>query len=266
MSQPAVDSASYLPTVARKHLTMPIGKDLYDYEDRYQRVFEAGALYWNDPDTNPFLAQVVEGLPRGSNCVEFGCGEGYQARFIASRGHAVTAIDLSKTAIEKAIRETPPGLSVRFLVGDVTDHEIPGLPPATFELAVNIGCLHMMAESEDRSAHLDLVYRSLARGGRFFLQNGLALSDVQTTSHEEEQQLVEMKRHSIKQTHELREATIPTAQGPKTLMLPRCPACKMLSLDDYRRELEARGFIIISAERHRGQNFGYEAVILAEKP
>ncbi len=72
-------------------------------DDRYRRVFGAGALHWKYPQPNPHLRQVADMLAPHSKCVEFGCGEGYQARFLASFGHRVIAIDLSPTAIAKAI-------------------------------------------------------------------------------------------------------------------------------------------------------------------
>jgi hypothetical protein len=63
-----------------------------------------------------------------------------------------------------------------------------------------------------------------------------------------------------------RETTVPTSRGPKTLSLPCCPACRMLSLYGYRQELTTHGFRVLSAQRHGGLNFGYEAIIVAEKP
>jgi protein-L-isoaspartate O-methyltransferase len=74
-------------------------ESLYAYENRYRQVFDAGALYWNDPRPNPHLAQMLHHLPVPSRCVEFGCGEGYQAYLMASYGHFVTAIDLAPTVL-----------------------------------------------------------------------------------------------------------------------------------------------------------------------
>ena len=239
---------------------------LYAYDDRYRRVFDAGAIHWNDPEPNSSLARVLDQLPRRSRCVEFGCGEGYQARFIASRGHSVTAIDLSPTVIAKAIRETPPGLRVRFIVGDVTDPVSLDLPPSCFQLAVNIGCLHMMANDEDRAAHLGLIHRALVSGGKLFLQNGLDPDDVTPASAEERHELAEIREHKALAPGHPVQNTIVTAEGPRTLMLPLCPACRMLSLDGYVRELADHGFRILSAERRGSANCSFEAVILAERP
>ena len=110
------------------------------YDDRYKAVFAAGALHWNDPRPNAGLLRVVSQLDPGSECIEFGCGEGYQAYLVSSLGHSVTAIDLSPTAIDKARRNALSGSRVRFLVGDVTDPPSLNLPDASYHLAFDIGC------------------------------------------------------------------------------------------------------------------------------
>ncbi len=51
----------------------------------------------------------------------------------------------------------PEGLDVRFLVGDVTDPDSLDLRSCSFQLAVNIGCLHMIAETEDRDKTRDPI-------------------------------------------------------------------------------------------------------------
>lgn len=59
---------------------------------------------------------------------------------------------------------------------------LPQIEENTYNLATNIGCLHMMAENEDRVAHLTEVKRILVDKGLFFLQNGLSLEDVKPKS------------------------------------------------------------------------------------
>ena len=235
------------------------------YEDRYRLVFAAGALHWNDPRPNVHLSHLLEQLPEHVQCIEFGCGEGFQARLAASQGHTVTAIDLSPTAIAKAIRETPSRLQVRFLVGDVTDALSLGLPEAGFDLAVDIGCLHMMAEDEDRADYLNAVRALLKTGGRLFLQEGLDLDDVSPQSDDEVHGLAELKAFQAKPAGHPVPNTIMTPGGVRELLLPLCPTCKMLSLQEYTQELASHGFRIMSAERTPGVNCRYEAVVVALK-
>jgi SAM-dependent methyltransferase len=247
---------------------MPKQKSLYDYDERYQRVFTAGGLNWNYPSPGPALSRFLDRQPRHLDCIEFGCGEGYQARFMASRGHPVTAIDLSPAAIAKAVRDTPAGCNVTFLVGDMTDAASLHLPEAAFDLAIDIGCLHMMTEDEDRTSYLELVCRVLKPGGRFYLQEGLREGEVPpgtvATAGTTGLGLSDPPR------------TIMTADGVREVRLPILPA-RMLSLEEYLAELTRHGLNIVSAERTTGYqdpssapltgiNCDHEAVIVAAKP
>ena len=240
-------------------------KGLKAYEDRYQAVFAAGALHWNDPRPNPHLSRLLNQLREHSDCIEFGCGEGYQARLIASQGHTVTGIDLSPTAIAKAIRETPPELQIRFLVGDVTDVSSLHLTGRNYDLVVDIGCLHMMAENDDRANYLNLVCNLLRRGGKFFLQNGLDLDDVYPQSEDEAKELAELRALQAEPAGHPAPRKIVTASGLREISIPLCPPCRMLSLNEYSRELATHGFRVLTAERTAGVNCRFEMFIVAER-
>ena len=205
---------------------MPKQQSLYDYEDRYKRVYAAGGLNWNNPTPNPALSRLLDSLPGRSNCVEFGCGEGYQAHFMASRGHLVTAIDLSPSAIAMAIRQTMKDYPVTFLAGDVTDAASLHLPPATYDLAVDIGCLHMMTEDEDRTGYLELVRSVLKPGGRFFLQEGLRNGDIEPKPEKSGKH----EAGSLEPSAGDLPRTIITADGVREILLPLLSAL-MLNLE-----------------------------------
>jgi SAM-dependent methyltransferase len=244
-------------------------KSLADYEERYKQVFAAGAQYWNDPRPNIYLSRVMDQLPAHSRCIEFGCGEGYQAYLMASRGHFVTAIDLSITAIEKAIRNTPENLYIEFITGDVTEAFSLNLRAESYDLAVDIGCLHMMTEDEDRTNYLKLVYTVLKRGGQFFLENGLDIGDISPESEDEAKRIDEIRKSYIEAVKAQQSSTplprtIVTANGVKEVLLPLCPA-RMISLKDYVQELEHHGFQVLSAERVKGSNTSYEAILISQK-
>ncbi len=109
-------------------------KSLDAYEERYRLVFAAGALHRNDPRPNANLLDVLSRFRTRSRCIEFGCGEGFQAALMASHGHFVTAIDISPTPIVKAKRMLKPGQQVDFVVGDMTDASSVNLSDASYEI------------------------------------------------------------------------------------------------------------------------------------
>ncbi len=108
---------------------------------------------------NPFERRALE-VVRGS-ILDFGCGLGNFALEAARRGHDVTAVDASPSAIE-CIRATAKRekLPVQAIAADVTEHPVEG----TYDTVLSIGLL--MFVSEERA--LDLLaqlQRAVHSGG-----------------------------------------------------------------------------------------------------
>ncbi|GAA1020262.1 MULTISPECIES: class I SAM-dependent methyltransferase [Amycolatopsis] len=71
-------------------------QDAQFWEDLYrsrEQVFSG--------EPNGVLVTEVEGLPPGQ-ALDVGCGEGGDARWLAARGWQVTALDISRTALQRA--------------------------------------------------------------------------------------------------------------------------------------------------------------------
>jgi len=240
-------------------------QSLYAYEDRYKKVFDAGGINWNNPKPNSELDMILKKIPQKGRCIEFGCGEGYQSRFVASKGFNVIGIDLSISAIMKAQRETPIGMAVSFIVGDITEKSLLSLIEGTFDLAIDIGCLHMMAEQEDRNNYLSNVWSILNERGLFYIQEGIDLQTITPESIEEAEQIKQLKEIQTRPTGTLLSRTITTIDNKKQIELPLCPKGKILSLEGYIDELKENGFKMVSAKRKGGANQSYEAIILSRK-
>jgi SAM-dependent methyltransferase len=88
-----------------------------EYWDKYfQELGDSGDdLDWGGRWIEPFLAPLREGDVR--SILELGCGTGNDAVRLAREGYALTAIDLSTEAIERA--RTNFGAGVNFLVADM---------------------------------------------------------------------------------------------------------------------------------------------------
>jgi SAM-dependent methyltransferase len=238
--------------------------DLDAYEIRYRLVFDSGALHWNSTGPNERLLQLAYALPVPSRCIEFGCGDGYQARLLATLGHAVTGIDISPTAIAKASLRIDIGTSIDFRVGDVTNPKSLGLSERSYDLAIDIGCLHMMVEDMDRSDYLELARTVLKTGGLLFLQGGLALTDVESQSRAEAEELAQERAAQSLPPASPLPRKIVTLWGEKEISLPLLKA-RMSSLQEYVREIEGHGFNVLSAQRSRGVNCAFEAILVASK-
>jgi len=70
--------------------------DSSGWDERYR----ATELVWS-AEPNVFVAEVTKQFPAG-RALDLACGEGRNARWLASQGWEVTAVDFSAVAIEKA--------------------------------------------------------------------------------------------------------------------------------------------------------------------
>lgn len=84
--------------------------------------------------------RVAEFAIQPCRAIEFGCGTGTNAVWLAEKGFVVTAIDISPTALTRA-RERAEGanVAVNFVAADVT--ALPDLG-APFEFFFDRGCYH----------------------------------------------------------------------------------------------------------------------------
>jgi SAM-dependent methyltransferase len=105
---------------------------------------------------------VLNRYGRGSTVLEFGCGPGFFAPYLAARGASVTGIDISETAIAQAReRAAEQGVSGNLTL-EVMNAEALEFPAHSFDLVCGVAILH----------HLDLdraygeIARTLKPGGR----------------------------------------------------------------------------------------------------
>ena len=124
---------------------------------------------WDTGITPPELYRFIEVNP-GGTALDLGCGTGTNAVTLAEHGWHVVGIDFARPAIEKAIaRAARAGVQADFILGDVTriDDSL-----ASFDLVLDIGCLHGLDES-GQLRYLANLDRLIARGGAYLLYTNL---------------------------------------------------------------------------------------------
>jgi 2-polyprenyl-3-methyl-5-hydroxy-6-metoxy-1,4-benzoquinol methylase len=83
--------------------------------------------------------------------LEIGCGAGHVSSIIAAKGHRVTGIDFSPTAVAWAReRWGTSSLDVRFL--ELRAESVASLGPARFDLVIDGNCLHCLGHDIRSSA------------------------------------------------------------------------------------------------------------------
>jgi SAM-dependent methyltransferase len=128
------------------------------WDARYE---EKGALWGAEP--NQFLAEIAEDLEPGT-ALDLGCGQGRNSFWLASRGFAVTGLDLSPVAIEQATAVAEElGIDVSFESVDLTTWDPDG---RVWDLVV-LTYLHLSGER--RPVVHGAAKRAVAPGGRLIV-------------------------------------------------------------------------------------------------
>lgn len=151
----------------------------------YERLRREGLTQWSDLH-EPGQPQAYEDFPtrafldrvlttgaqaRGRRVLEYGCGTGAAACFLAGRGFQVDAVDLVPDAIAMA-REfaAARGLGIRFAVQDICRWPV---VTDRFDYVIDSFCLQSIVTDSDRDALLAGVRRRLAPGGRFLISTAM---------------------------------------------------------------------------------------------
>lgn len=234
------------------------------YEARYRAVYDAGVPFsrieLRAEDYRRFLKQQS----KHGRLIDFGCGEGFPAVIAAEMGYEVLAIDAAPSAIAKA-EQTHRHPKLKFMLGDVCD--LADVPSACFDIAVDLGCLHMLVSDDDARRYLAHAFRVLRPYGVAYYQNLVPAEDAQAW-FPRERELVEWWRERISQretpdffteTYEVNGRTIEVKR-------PRTPAAFRDVQTQVSLLCEA-GFQVQEARVvMRGVNSPFEVILIAVKP
>ncbi|WP_312183025.1 class I SAM-dependent methyltransferase [Arthrobacter sp.] len=122
-----------------------------------QRYTEKAALWSGQP--NGALVSEVRGLRTG-RALDVGCGEGADAVWLAGQGWDVTALEVSRVALDRAARQAElQGVTVNWVHAGLVEA---ALPPASFDLVS--AQYPALLRTEENTAELALL-RAVAPGG-----------------------------------------------------------------------------------------------------
>lgn len=109
--------------------------------DDWNRRYETADVPWDSGLVSRELRRLIESRDVAPcTAIEFGCGTGTNAVYLAEQGFEVTAVDLALPAINRAkLKAEEKKANVRFVCGDVTKlDEIAG----PFDFIFDRGCYH----------------------------------------------------------------------------------------------------------------------------
>lgn len=147
--------------------------DLFN-DDRFpQAQAQAQAQAWtSDHGNQAFLESALSRLdvPSGARVLEYGCGTGRTACFLAGAGFRVHAVDLIPTAITMARRfAAERGLAIDFEVSDICKTTF----DASYALVVDGFCLQSIVTTEHRSKLFAAVRSALDPHGHYLISTAM---------------------------------------------------------------------------------------------
>jgi 2-polyprenyl-3-methyl-5-hydroxy-6-metoxy-1,4-benzoquinol methylase len=137
-----------------------------DQMERIYREMPIEEIPWNSADPPGLLVQLVD-TKKVEPCrvVEFGCGAGNAAVYLASKGFSVTGIDFSERAVEIARGASQKkGVDCRFVAADLLGDL--SAVKTRFDFAFDWEVLHHVFP-EYRGKYLDNVCGLIRPGGHY---------------------------------------------------------------------------------------------------
>jgi cyclopropane fatty-acyl-phospholipid synthase-like methyltransferase len=136
------------------------------WEDLY-REQDVEEMPWYHPDLDHDFADAIKefGIEPGE-VLDLGTGPGTQAIALARLGFKVTAVDISKSAIEKAKKRAERAdVKVNFLQDDIVNSRLSG----KFDSIFDRGCFHVLTP-ETRGVYVDAVHELMKPNGFLLLK------------------------------------------------------------------------------------------------
>jgi SAM-dependent methyltransferase len=138
-----------------------------DYKEKFEELYdEPGAAPWTFEEPHQALVDLVEKeIINPCKVLEIGCGEGFHALYLASRGFEVHAFDRSETAVRYAKQHAKEkGVSCNFFVGDYHDlNDLEG----EFDFIFDWRFLHEITDEGERRTYAEDIISLLRPGGKY---------------------------------------------------------------------------------------------------
>ncbi len=134
-----------------------------DFDEWYKK----GDVPWDTGRQDKHLELVIrEQSITPCPTLELGAGTASDAIWLVQKGFEVTALDVSPTAIEIALKKaSAAAVEVQFIAADMLKEDIPLVP---FDFVFDRGYFHLLDDSEERSRLVEIVWKHLNPDGYWF--------------------------------------------------------------------------------------------------
>ena len=209
------------------------------YENRYQKVFAAGAACWGHSPNDEILIHalsnwVADNNLKGKRIIEYACGEGSCGIILTKLGCVYHGVDIAPSAVEHASQVLAgfPSASVSRL--DMVNERV----NEKYDAALDVMGFHMLVTDDDRRKYLENVSGSLKSGAPALFFRESYCNDAYSgpvASFDEWKRI----SGSDYETPEQRKV----GQSDIVVNIPLVPA-RAKNKMDYLAEMEAAGFVV----------------------
>ncbi|MBQ3080809.1 MAG: methyltransferase domain-containing protein [Clostridia bacterium] len=135
----------------------------------YENYDEDGRLFkkYGRVEFETTMAYIKKYYKPGMRILEIGAGTGRYSRFLAGMGARVDAVELVERNIEVFREKLLPTDNIRIFQGNAVDLSI--FPDGTYDLALLLGPMYHLYETEDQIRALKEAFRVTRKGGIVFI-------------------------------------------------------------------------------------------------
>jgi len=234
------------------------------YEDRYQKVYKAGAELWGySPDDEELIstltAWVEENHIKGKCIIEFACGEGGAGVILSKLGCIYHGVDIAPSAVEKAraALKSYPNATVSLL--DMVNQQV----GEVFDAALDVMGLHMLVTDQDRENYLNNAFSCLKSGAPMLFYR----ESYRVNAYEGQVASFDDWLAKTGEDYETPMQRFATYGNKKVeVYIPLLPA-RAKTREGYIHEMTKAGFVVDSIqEMETSENITYSVSIYVHKP
>ncbi len=164
-------------------------------------------------------------IPKNSNSLEIGCGEGRDAIHLLKNGYNVLASDIAPSVIERC-KEWYPEFKEAFCILDCLSQSLKD----KYDFIYAVSVLHMLVLDEDRTRFFKFIYNQLS-------DDGIALICTMGDGEQEWQTNIDKAFDIQKRTHE--------ATG--TDLMITATSCRVVSFKTLSSEISNNGLKLLDS-------------------
>jgi 2-polyprenyl-3-methyl-5-hydroxy-6-metoxy-1,4-benzoquinol methylase len=220
--------------------------------DQWNDAFEPGRWTYENFQNREFLEDVLAKIEPDSytdfKVLEYGCGTGPAACFLAAAGLSVDAIDIVPDAIAIAkSKATSRNLHVNFSVADICVSDLQDLASA-YDMILDTYCLQSIVLDDDRAAVVSAVRDRLKPDGYYVISTSLQKPHREISAG-----------HFFDVQTDILYRTLPEGFMTDNVIdvdgMQMIPQRRHRTADGLRKELVENGFVVIDLGNNEAGDF-----------